>query len=418
MVTDGGDVQGGTAASPAYDASVSDPGPLGDDPFGAMPFLGDLVRMLQGQGPVHWDAARQLAHAVAAEGETVVNVDPSLRFHVQELARLAELHVQQLTGLTISVAGRPVEVVPVNRTTWVARTLDAYRPLFERLAGSLASSPSAPEEDPDAPVPAELALVGELAKLVTPSMLGVAIGSMIGHLARRSFGPYDLPIPRPGEREVLLLPATIDAVAEEWSLDRDELLLWVSLHQLTTQAVLGVPHVSDGLTALLQEHAGGFRPDPRSLADRMSQLDVDDPTSGLADLQRLFGDPEVLLGAVRSPEQESLRPRLDALVAVITGYVDHIVDEAAATATASGARLGEVARRRRVELGGGERLLERLLGLHLTPDQVVRGRGFVTGVVDRAGPSGLARLWDSPTTLPTPAEVDAPGLWLARLEYE
>jgi putative hydrolase len=403
--------------APAYDAFVSDPGPLGDDPFGAMPFLGDLVRMLQGQGPVHWDAARQLAHAVASEGDTTDNVDPAQRFHVQELARLAELHVQHITGLTTTVGARPVEVVPVNRTTWVSRTLDAYRPLFERLAGSLASVPPA-EDDPDVPVPAELALVGELAKLVTPSMLGVAIGSMIGHLARRSFGPYDLPIPRPGEREVLLLPATVEAVAEEWSLPPDELLLWVCLHQLTTQAVFGVAHVSDELTALLQQHAGGFRPDPRSLADRMGELDVDDPASGLADLQRLFGDPEVLLGAVRSPEQEALRPRLDALVAVITGYVDHTVDQAAASVTSSGSQLGEVARRRRVELGSGERLLERLLGLHLTLDQVARGRGFVSGVVERAGAAGLARLWESPTALPTPAEVDAPGLWLARLEYE
>jgi putative hydrolase len=383
-----------------------------------MPFLGDLVRMLQGQGPVHWDAARQLAHTVAAEGDSTDNVDPALRFQVQEIARLAELHVQQITGLTATVGGRPVEVVPVNRTTWVARTLDAYRPLFERLAGSLASAPAPSDEDSDVPVPAELALVGELAKLVTPSMLGVAIGSMIGHLARRSFGPYDLPIPRPGERELLLLPATVGAVAEEWSLPRDELLLWVCLHQLTTQAVFGVAHVSDELTSLLQEHAGGFRPDPRSLADRMGELDVEDPASGLADLQRVFGDPEVLLGAVRSPEQEALRPRLDALIAVITGYVDHTVDEAAANVTSSGAQLGEVARRRRIELGGGERLLERLLGVHLTLEQVARGRSFVGGVVERAGANGLARLWESPTTLPTPAEVDAPGLWLARLEYE
>jgi putative hydrolase len=383
--------------------------------------------MLQGQGPVQWEAARQLAHAVAAEGEGPANIDPAQRFHVQELARVAELHVVELTGLTLTVAGRPVEVVPVTRTAWVARTLDAYRPLFERLAGSLAGTAASPEpaddssqslDLPEEQTPAELALVGELAKLVTPSMLGVAIGSMIGHLAKRSFGPYDLPIPRSGEREVLLLPSTIDTVANEWSLPQDELLLWVCLHQLTSQAVLGVPHVADELTRLLQEHAGGFRPDPRSLADRMAQLDTDDPSAGLADLQRVFGDPEVLLGAVSSPEQAALRPRLDALVAVVAGYVDHVVDQAAAIATASGPQLAEVARRRRVELGAGDRLLERLLGLHLTVEQVARGRGFVDGVIERAGTDGLQHLWRSSTTMPTPAEIDAPGLWLARLEYE
>jgi uncharacterized protein (DUF2342 family) len=40
----------------------------------------------------------------------------------------------------------------------------------------------------------------------------------------------------------------------------------------------------------------------------------------------------------------------------------------------------------------------------------------VAGVVERAGPEGLDRLWRSARDLPTPADVDAPGLWLARIE--
>ena len=33
----------------------------------------------------------------------------------------------------------------------------------------------------------------------------------------------------------------------------------------------------------------------------------------------------------------------------------------------------------------------------------------------RAGKPGLDRLWSAEEALPTPADVDAPGLWLARL---
>ena len=40
----------------------------------------------------------------------------------------------------------------------------------------------------------------------------------------------------------------------------------------------------------------------------------------------------------------------------------------------------------------------------------------MAGVVERAGEDGLARLWEAERTLPTPAEIDAPGLWLARIE--
>jgi len=60
--------------------------------------------------------------------------------------------------------------------------------------------------------------------------------------------------------------------------------------------------------------------------------------------------------------------------------------------------------------------VERILGLNLTQEQVDRGSAFVTGVVERAGEDGLALLWTEARSLPTPSEVDAPGLWLARLE--
>jgi uncharacterized protein (DUF2342 family) len=73
-------------------------------------------------------------------------------------------------------------------------------------------------------------------------------------------------------------------------------------------------------------------------------------------------------------------------------------------------------RRRRVEADPSDRFVERLFGLELTQVAYDRGNGFVAGVVERAGDEGLARLWESDRTLPTPAELDAPGLWLARID--
>jgi uncharacterized protein (DUF2342 family) len=78
--------------------------------------------------------------------------------------------------------------------------------------------------------------------------------------------------------------------------------------------------------------------------------------------------------------------------------------------------LTEALRRRRVEASSVDRFVEQLLGLGLTQTHYDRGAAFVDGVVERAGQDGLSRLWESERTLPTPAEVDAPGLWLARIE--
>jgi putative hydrolase len=136
----------------------------------------------------------------------------------------------------------------------------------------------------------------------------------------------------------------------------------------------------------------------------------------MGDLQRAFGDPEMLLGAMQTPEQHAVRPRLDALVALVVGFADYTVDQVAARLLGSSGRITEAVRRRRLEADQADRFVERLLGLSITAAQVERGSTFVSGVIERAGLDGLARLWESARRLPTPNELDAPGLWLARLD--
>ena len=124
-----------------YDAPVTGSGPLGD-PFEGMPFLGDIARLLGQQGGGAWDSARQLAVTVATGGASEANVDPVERMRIEQLARVADLRVADATGLSTSVSGRAVSVLPVNRTRWVMDSLDAYRPLVERLAEALGPSDS------------------------------------------------------------------------------------------------------------------------------------------------------------------------------------------------------------------------------------------------------------------------------------
>jgi len=57
-----------------------------------------------------------------------------------------------------------------------------------------------------------------------------------------------------------------------------------------------------------------------------------------------------------------------------------------------------------------------LLGVDLTRERVELAHRFVDGVLERAGEAGLTQLLMREGALPTPAELEAPGLWLARLE--
>jgi putative hydrolase len=311
---------------------------------------------------------------------------------------------------------------------WVQRSLDAYRPWFEQLAHGLSTSAGAagtadagditgfgPDADSGASADAMNAWFGGLLQLLAPMMLGITAGSMLGHLARRAFGQYDLPLPRPPGDELLLVVPNLVEFGEAWSLPADDLRLWVCVHEVAHHTVLNVPHVRARLSSLVTEFLSAFEPSAESLEDRLADIDIADPQS-LQSLQKLFGDPEVILGAIRSESQRALLPRLEALVAVIVGYVDHVMDAIGHGLIGSYSMLTEALRRRRVTADPSDRFVEQLFGLELSQTQYDRGQAFVRGVVERAGKEGLDRLWRSEQELPTPPEVDAPGLWLARID--
>jgi hypothetical protein len=100
---------------------------------------------------------------------------------------------------------------------------------------------------------------------------------------------------------------------------------------------------------------------------------------------------------------------------VIDAYADHVAALVGTKLVGSHGQLAEAWYRRRTERGKGEEAAGALFGLDLEQTQVDRGRAFVSGVIERAGEDGLAKLWSAGTNLPTPSEVDAPGLWLERI---
>lgn len=402
---------------------VSSSGPAdGENPFEGIPFLGDLGKMLGGLGSgggLQWDTARQVAMQIASGGESEANIDPKVRIELEELARIAEMHIENLTGLSTTDAGTGVTVLPVTRTQWTQRSFDAFKPLFEALATSLASdgSPAAGTdiESMAAGQDPMSAMLGQLMGAMAPMMLSVTAGGMLGHLAQRSFGQYDLPVPRTPSDEILLVSATVDAFAADWSIEVDELRLWLCLHEILHHAVLRVPHVRASLESMILDYASSFRPDASGLVDRLESLDISNP-SALGELQSTLGDPEVMLGAIQTDEQRSMMPRLETLVAVIEGFVDHAMDQIGRRLIGRYAMITEALRRRRVEADDSDRFVARLFGLEIGQATYERGGAFISGVVEREDFDALAKLWDDERFLPTPAELDAPGLWLARIE--
>lgn len=392
----------------------ADSGPV--NPFAGLPMFGDIARALQGQGPLNWDAARQFAMLGATQGQPESNVDPAVRIAYTDLARIAGMHVNDVTGTDTSFPEPRI----VTRSVWANETLDAYRPLFTDMATSLGQPPDVEPSDAEAADPMMQMMAG-LSRMMAPAMMGMSVGSMVGQLSQHVFGLHDLPIPR-AKQEVVLVGRTIDEFAAEWAIPVDQMRLWVLAHELSGFQVFSIPHLRAGLADLVRAHVSGFRADPAAIADKLGGFDPlggDSSGDPMAALQQAFSDPEILLGAIESPAQRALRPRLDAAVATVVGYTDWVVDAVAVRVIGGEAlRIAEAVRRQRAEGAADDLFVERLLGIRVGEDQVRRGKAFVQGVVDRAGETGLTRLLRLPDSMPTPNEVDAPGLWIARVAGE
>lgn len=397
---------------------MSDPD---ENAFAGLPFFGDMMKAFSTQGPLQWDVARQVAMTTALDGQTVEgNVDPTDRIALEKLAPIAQLHVETHTGLSTTPTDVPRTLLVVNKTTWCHLTLEAYKPLFTTLASSLSSNEVVASEPSDPELDAEhsmASMMSGLSKMLAPAMMGMSVGSMVGNMSQHAFGQYDIPLPREPIHQMLLVPSNINSFASDWSIPIDDVRMWVLIQELTAHAVLGVDHVRETISDTVRRYVAGFRPNPTALLDRMTEIEVtgSDP---MAMLQKFLTDPSLILGAVRSKEQETLSPTLDAMVAAIIGYIDHSVDAISSRLLGGGSQIAEAVRRRRVESSANDVFLEQLLGLRLTRQQLERGRLFIDGVVERAGSEGVGQLFNAAGHLPTPNELDAPGLWLARLEIQ
>ena len=367
------------------------------------------------------DYARQLAMSIASEGKPETNVDPIVRMEYEPLARVAQLQVENHTGLLIN-RGRPLVIEPLNRSLWAEKSISSLEPLLSQMTDSLQEGmpdpdmlkENLPSEDllglPEGAMEAFIEIFSALA----PQMSSITTGTMVGRLAARNLGSYDLPIPR-SEENLLLIDPNIVGFGKDWTLPIEGLRLWMCLHESLHQALFGVSHVSEAISELLTRHASSFESDAAALEQQLNEMGVSPNIEDLLSIGENL-DPSVILGAVRSTDQEELLPYLEALIAVVIGYVDYFMDEIGTGLVPNYSMITEALRRRRVETSESDRFVEKVLGLNLTQEQVDRGAAFVSGVIQWGGANDLSRLWEDKRFLPTPNEVENSRLWLARTE--
>ncbi len=386
----------------------------GFDAGGFPGLLGDILKMMRTDAPLQWELAQQFSQTVASDGQPEPNVDPVQRIRFEELARIAEMQVADVTGMPTTPTGAPVRFTTTGPAGWARRSLESWRPIIERFAAAIRPATPDAEVHDDEEEARDLArLMEEWSKAIAPAMISLQVGSAIGHLARTTLGQYELPLPRREGDEIAVVPENAIRFAAEWSLNPDDAVLWVAARDLTMHTVLSRPHVRERFSQLLVEHAENLRPDLQALVDRLGEISpaaIEDPS----ELGELFG--EAGFGTdVDAPAARRVRAELATLSAVLVGYAQWATDAVATRAIGARRPVFEAMRRRLVEMTEEERAAEHLFGLDLSAETVDRGEAFVSGVLERGGEDELAKLWVAGENLPTPAELDAPGLWIARV---
>ena len=380
--------------------------------------LGDLLRLLKTDAPFPFEVAQQLAESIAG-ADSPAPVDPLDRMRLEELVQLADLQVADVTGMTTGVGGRPVAVTPLARVDWARANLLAWREALEAFATELrpkpdATPPRAPAEDGFEDEPAVGALIGQWAEAVAPAMIAMQFGSMVGHLATSTLGQYDLVLPRKNEGELTVVPQNITAFAEDWSLKRDDVVFYLMVRDVTLQAIVSRPHVMERLRSLMLEHAKGFRPDPAALESALGESSLNGAPS-LEEISQLLGSPAALGQIADTPEQRRVAADLSSLPAAIGGYAEWVTRTVAERTIGSGTPIAAALRRHRLGRSENERVADALFGLAIDQAAIDRGDAFVRGVLERGAERELASLFVIPENLPTPAEIDAPGLWIERI---
>jgi len=243
-------------------------------------------------------------------------------------------------------------------------------------------------------------------RVVAGVLLAAEAGALSGYLATRVLGQYEFPILEPDAPARLLVVApNVAAMARTMDADEAAVLRWVTLHE-TTHALqfAGVPWLRAHLAERVRGLLGALS------IDRKKLMKLPDVSEIVAAIRR--GDFVTLaVGAERRTELDELQ----ALMALIEGHAEHVMDAVGETVIPGLPALRAHMARRRTERSGLVAIFDKLIGLELKLRQYEQGKRFVDAVVEEAGIEGLNRAWAGPHALPRPDELERPSAWLARV---
>ncbi|WP_285777994.1 zinc-dependent metalloprotease [Microtetraspora sp. NBRC 13810] len=346
---------------------------------------------------IDWDLAVSTGTRLVRPGPQVSRAEARQAVaDLRRLSREAEGHVREFTRIDTETAAQPATVV--DRPGWIRANVEGFRVVLEPLTERMSNRAQAP------------AIVAAVGSRIT----GVEVGALLAFLATRVLGQYELFLPpdpsgRAATGRLTLVAPNIVHAERELGVHAGDFRLWVCLHEETHRVQFtGVPWLREYVRSQMTEFLLAADLDLPTLIERLRSA-----ADAVADVVR--GGEGSLIDAIQTPEQKQILDRLTAVMTLVEGHGDYVMDAVGPSVVPSVADIRNKFQHRREGGSRIDRTVRRLLGLDLKMKQYAEGSAFVRDVVGHVGIDGFNKIWGSPATLPTLEEIAAPESWISRV---
>lgn len=290
--------------------------------------------------------------------------------------------------------------VVVDRREWIRSNVDAFRfvldPMLDRVRATVL-----PEGEESA----------DLTTQVGSRVTGMQLGGVLAWLSGRVLGQYEALRPPGSEPRLLLVAPNMVKVAAALEVDQRDFQLWVCLHEETHRVQFSaVPWMAGYMAEQVRDLMSGAQLESGELLRRIGAV--------IVALGRVLGgreDTTAVLRAVQAPEQRVIFDRLMALMTLLEGHADWVMDEVGPAVVPSVAVIRQRFDARRANPGPVDGVVRRLLGMDSKLKQYSEGAQFVRTVVAEVGVEGFNQVWSSPEALPSLDEIKTPRAWASRV---
>ncbi len=320
----------------------------------------------------------------------------------------------------------PAAVMPSqsawSKRDWLDESVTGWQQLIEPLALGMAdalgnvitnASTSLPiefmgsNEQSPAQQEAMKLMLARILRGFMGTLIATQLGQGIGMLANSITGANDVAIPLlKSDSGSHLIPQNINEWSEGLGIDQEQVAIYLSLREAAASRLFAnSPWLQNYIKDLITAYGKGISIDVESItrqaeeAMASGEIDMNNPQAINLALNAGLFTPQ------QTPAQELALTRLEMTLALIEGWIDHVISQVAADRMPAFNALIENSRRRRATNAPMQQLFANLLGLEVSPRKMREASAFWSEVKNLKGADGRDKCWEDAAFLPMPDDL-------------